>query len=57
LLRFLQQRGAITGDPGAVLEPCCELTPLDGVDALTTPVAGVLVYRKQQLGDAVATGE
>lgn len=56
LLRFLQRRGVIAGNPGAVPEPRCEPTPLDGVDVLTAPAAGVLVYRKQ-LGDVVAKGE
>jgi hypothetical protein len=37
-------------------EPRCEPTPLDGVDVLTAPATGVLVYRKL-LGDAVAAGE
>ncbi|MCB1765061.1 MAG: succinylglutamate desuccinylase/aspartoacylase family protein [Candidatus Competibacteraceae bacterium] len=56
LLRFLQRRGVIAGDPGPIPAPRCEPTPLDGVDVLTAPAAGVLVYRKQ-LGDAVAAGE
>ena len=37
-------------------EPACEATPLDGVDVLTAPAAGVLVYRKA-LGDRVSAGE
>jgi hypothetical protein len=56
LLRFLQRRGVIGGEPGPMPEPRCEPTPLDGVDVLTAPAAGVLVYRKQ-LGDRVAAGE
>ena len=56
LLRFLQRRGVITGEPGPLPEPRCEPTPLDGVDVLTAPAAGLLVYRKQ-LGDRVAAGE
>ena len=56
LLRFLQRRGVIAGDPGPLPEPRCEPTPLDGVDVLTAPAAGVLVYRKR-LGDRVAVGE
>ena len=56
LLRFLQRRGVIAGEPGPLPEPRCEPTPLDGVDVLTAPAAGVLVYRKQ-LGDRVAAGE
>ncbi len=56
LLRFLQRRGVIAGEPGPLPEPCCEPTPLDGVDVLTAPTAGVLVYRKP-LGGWVAAGE
>ncbi|MDS4027695.1 MAG: M14 family metallopeptidase [Candidatus Contendobacter sp.] len=56
LLRFLQRRGVIAGEPGPLPQPRCEPTPLDGVDVLTAPAAGVLVYRKQ-LGEAVTAGE
>ena len=56
LLRFLQRRGVVAGEPGSMPEPRCEPTPLDGVDVLTAPAAGVLVYRKR-LGDRVAAGE
>ena len=56
LLRFLQRRGVITGEPGSLPESHCEPTPLNGVDVLTAPAAGVLVYRKQ-LGESVAAGE
>ncbi|MBS1247549.1 MAG: hypothetical protein H6R48_338, partial [Proteobacteria bacterium] len=35
LLRFLQRRGVIAGDPGPLPEPLCEPSPLDGVDVLT----------------------
>jgi hypothetical protein len=56
LLRFLQRREVLAGDPGPLSEPCCEPTPLDGVDVLTAPAAGVLVYRKA-LGEQVLAGE
>ncbi len=56
LLRFLQRRGVIAGEPGPLPEPRCAPTPLDGVDVLTAPAAGVLVYRKR-LGDVVSAGE
>lgn len=56
LLRFLQRRGVLAGDPGSLPERFCEPTPLDGVDVLTAPAAGVLAYRKQ-LGERVAAGE
>ena len=56
LLRFLQRRGVLIGEVEALPELHCEPTPLDGVDVLTAPAAGVLVYRKQ-LGETVAAGE
>ncbi|MDG4551090.1 MAG: M14 family metallopeptidase [Candidatus Contendobacter sp.] len=56
LLRFLQRRGVVAGEPEPLPEPRCEPTPLDGVDVLTAPAAGVLVYRKR-LGERVAAGE
>lgn len=55
LLRFLQRRGAIAGEPGPLPEPRCEPTPLEGVDVLIAPAAGILVYRKS-LGESVKTG-
>lgn len=56
LLRFLQRRGVIAGEPGPLPPPRCEPTSLASVDVLTAPMAGVLVYRKQ-LGEQVAAGE
>ncbi|MFO1423405.1 MAG: succinylglutamate desuccinylase/aspartoacylase family protein [Candidatus Competibacteraceae bacterium] len=56
LLRFLQRRGVLAGAPEPLPEPRCEPTPLDGVDVLTAPAAGVLVYRKR-LGERVDAGE
>ncbi|MDS4030244.1 MAG: M14 family metallopeptidase [Candidatus Contendobacter sp.] len=56
LLRFLRRRGVLAGAPEPLPEPCCEPTPLEGVDVLTAPAAGVLVYRKR-LGERVAAGE
>ncbi len=56
LLRFLQRRGVIAGEIGPPPEPRCEATPLEGVDVLTAPTAGVLVFRKQ-LGDLITAGE
>jgi len=56
LLRFLQRRGVIAGEPGPPPEPCGEPTPLEGVDVLTAPAAGVLVYHKP-LGAWVKAGE
>ncbi len=56
LLRFLQRRGVIAGEPGPLPKLGCEPTPLDGVDVLTAPAAGVLIYCKR-LGEQVVTGE
>ena len=56
LLRFLQRRGVLAGDPGPLPEPRCAPTPLEGVDVLSAPAAGVLVYRKA-LGEFVEAGE
>lgn len=56
LLRFLQRRGVLAGAPGPLPQGGCEPTPLEGVDILTAPAAGVLVYHKQ-LGDTVEQDE
>ncbi len=56
LFRFLQRRGAVAGDPGPLPEPLCEATPLEGVDFIIAPAAGVVSYRKAP-GDRVSAGE
>ena len=56
LLRFLQRRGVIAGDPGPVPAPCCEATPLEGMEWLTAPSAGVVVFHRQ-LGERLAAGD
>jgi predicted deacylase len=56
LLRFLQRRGAVAGDPGALPAPQCAGTRLAAVDWLRAPVAGVLVYQ-QKLGARVTKGD
>ncbi len=56
LYRFLQRRGVIGGNPGALPTPLCEPTPLDGTDVIAAPVAGIVAYRKR-LGDRVEKGE
>ncbi len=56
LVRFLQRRGALGGDPGPVPAARCDCTPLEAVDTLVAPGAGVVVYRRG-LGDQVAAGE
>ena len=56
LYRFLQRRGVIAGDPGPLPDPLCAATPLDAVDMMRSPVAGVIVYEKEP-GDVVAAGD
>lgn len=56
LSRFLIRRGVIVGDPGPLPSALCEATPLEGVDMIKSPAAGVVVYRKE-LGDWIEAGE
>jgi predicted deacylase len=56
LLRFLTRRGLLDGDAGAPPRLLCDATPLDGMDPVKAPVAGLVVYRRQ-LGDRVRAGE
>jgi uncharacterized protein len=52
LLRFLQRRGLVAGDPGPLPSPQCEATRLDACDVVRTPAAGVVAY-KQPIGAMV----
>jgi predicted deacylase len=56
LYRFLQRRGVIGGDPGPLPAAQGEATPLEGVDTLKAPAAGIVAYRKA-LGERVCKGE
>ena len=56
LLRVLQRRGLVAGDPGPLPAPLCEATPLEAVDTIKAPAAGVLAYRVE-LGDQIETGQ
>jgi predicted deacylase len=56
LIRFMQRRQVIVGDPGPLPGPLCSPTPLEGTDIIYAPSAGVLVYHKK-LGDKVSKGE
>jgi hypothetical protein len=56
LLRYLQRRGVIEGDPGPLPAARCEATPLSGLDYLQAPRAGLIVYQKKP-GDPVSKGE
>lgn len=56
LFRFLQRRGVIAGDPGPLPPARCDATPLEGVDMVRSPMAGVIAYEKSP-GETVAAGE
>jgi predicted deacylase len=56
LIRFLQRRGIVAGDPGALPTPRCAATRLDAVDMVRAEGAGILAYRRD-LGDKVAAGD
>ncbi|MDC8771296.1 succinylglutamate desuccinylase/aspartoacylase family protein [Roseateles albus] len=59
LLEFLRQAGHIegAGDADAQAQPAlCEATPLEGVEPITAPHNGILVFCKQP-GDMVSAGE
>jgi predicted deacylase len=55
LFAFLQHRGLVAGDPGAPPAPMCEATPLDTVDIVRAPRAGIVAYRCAP-GDTVKAG-
>ncbi len=56
LYRFLQRQGVIAGTPEALPPPQGGCVPLEGVDVLRSPGAGLLVYH-QALGAQVSEGE
>lgn len=56
LYLFLQRRGLIEGDAGSLPELLAEATPLQGVDYITAPAAGILRFYRQP-GDMVRKGE
>jgi predicted deacylase len=56
IVRFLQRRGALTGDPGPLPAALCTATPLDAVDLLRTPAPGITCYRVE-LGETVTAGQ
>lgn len=53
---FLQQAGHIQGTAPAIPALLCEATPLEGVDPIVAPHAGIFVLTKS-LGDEVQAGE
>ncbi|MES2261405.1 MAG: succinylglutamate desuccinylase/aspartoacylase family protein [Pseudomonadota bacterium] len=59
LIRFMAHHGVIDAEVGEIAAPLCEATPLEGVEPVLAPHAGVLVYARKlgerlQPGDAVA---
>ncbi len=56
ILRFLTRRGVVAGRVGALPAPECEATPLEAMQQVIAPVAGLVVYRAR-LGDGVEEGE
>lgn len=55
MIRFLQRRGVVTGDPGPLPPLIREASRLDAVDIVTSP-AGLVVFQKA-LGEEVSEGE
>ena len=44
LLKFLQRRGLVAGDPGPLPQAKCDATPLSGVDRVMAPHGGMVVF-------------
>jgi predicted deacylase len=56
LLQFLAHSGVIDVPREPLPAPLCEPTPLEGVEPIVAPHAGVLVFRRQ-LGERVEAGD
>jgi predicted deacylase len=56
LYRFLQRHRVIAGNPELLPKALCTPTPLEAVDIVKAPRAGLVAYRKS-LGDQVAKDE
>ncbi|MFL6675525.1 MAG: succinylglutamate desuccinylase/aspartoacylase family protein [Massilia sp.] len=56
LLQYLAHAGVLDIPAEPLPAPLCRPTPLEGVEPLSAPHSGVLVFRKK-LGDQVAAGE
>jgi predicted deacylase len=59
LVRFLAHAGVLDAEVGELPAPLCEATPLEGVEPILAPHAGILVYKREmgerlKAGDAVA---
>ena len=55
LLRFLTRRGVVAGEAGEPPAAPCAATPLEAMQQVIAPVAGLVVYRAG-LGEEVAAG-
>lgn len=56
LLRFLQRRGAVAGEPGSLPRLLCEATPLEAMQQVKAPHAGIVCYHAR-LGDMLRAGD
>lgn len=56
LFRYLQRRGVVAGDPGALPDALCDATPLAGIEYHSAPHAGIVNYRFEP-GDMVEAGD
>ncbi len=56
ILRFLTRRGVVAGEPGGLPPLQCDATPLEAMQQVTAPVAGIVVYRAP-LGERVEAGD
>ncbi|PSC03464.1 deacylase [Alsobacter soli] len=56
IVRFLQRRGVLAGDPGPLPASLCEATELAASEPLSAPVAGIVAFRRD-LGARVGAGE
>jgi len=56
LMRFLQRRSVVGGEPGALPDLLCDGTSLAATQIVKTPVPGVVAYAVQ-LGDTIRKGD
>ncbi len=56
LLHFLALRGVLEQTPAPLPAPLCQASPLEGVEPLVAPHAGIVVFLKN-LGEQVQAGE
>lgn len=56
IIRFLQRKDAIAGDPGELPAALCDATPVDAVDHVRAFTPGIIVH-KVELGESVKEGQ